>query len=164
MFIIAALTADGYIGLNEHHRATSWTTKADLHFFVRKTKEAGTVIMGRKTFATINKPLKDRRTIVLTSHPDTLNIEGVEATAESLPELFDRLAREGVPEVAICGGTSVYAQAMQSGRVNELYLTIMPKVFGQGLPLFGVPLDYNLSLHDTAQLDENTVLLHYRVD
>jgi dihydrofolate reductase len=51
---------------------------------------------------------------------------------------------------------------MDAGLAKELFITIMPKVFGQGLPLFGQQLDINLQLQDTEQLDENTVLLHYK--
>jgi dihydrofolate reductase len=118
--------------------------------------------MGRKTFETIGRPLKDRRLIVLTSKPDEIAIEGVEATSESPAELVARLEREGVATLAVCGGSSVYAQFMDAGLAKELFITIMPKVFGQGLPLFGQQLDINLQLQDTEQLDENTVLLHYK--
>nr|AIA17374.1 Dihydrofolate reductase [uncultured bacterium] len=162
VFIIAALSADGYIGIDASHRATSWTTKADLQFFVRKTKEAGTIVMGRKTFETIERPLKDRRLIVLTSKPEDITIEDVEATSESLAELVARLEREGVTTLAVCGGSSIYTQFMEAGLAEELFITVMPKIFGQGLPLFGRQLDINLRLQHTEQLGENTVLLHYK--
>lgn len=163
VFIIAAITADGYIGLDENHLATTWTTKADIQFFVRRTKQAGTVVMGRKTFGTINKPLKDRRLIILTSNPSQINVDGVEATNEPPKALVERLSKEGVTELAVCGGASIYTQFMADGLVDELYLTVMPKVFGRGLPLFGQALDANLTLLDTEALDDNTILLHYKV-
>nr|AIA16506.1 Dihydrofolate reductase [uncultured bacterium] len=162
VFIIAALSADGYIGIDASHRATSWTTKADLQFFVRKTKEAGTIVMGRKTFETIGRPLNDRRLIVLTSKPEDITIEDVEATSESPAELVARLEREGVTTLAVCGGSSIYTQFMEAGLAEELFITVMPKIFGQGLPLFGRQLDINLRLQHTEQLGENTVLLHYK--
>lgn len=163
MFIIAALTADGYIGLDESHRATSWTTNADKVFFVRRTKEAGTVVMGRKTFDTFKKPLKDRRLIILTRNLQSLAIEGVESTDESAEQLVERLKKEGVKELAVCGGASVYSQFIEAGLVDELYLTVMPKIFGRGVPLFGADLDVNLELISSTVLDDdNSVLLHYR--
>ncbi|KKW32849.1 MAG: Bifunctional deaminase-reductase domain protein [Candidatus Uhrbacteria bacterium GW2011_GWA2_53_10] len=69
IILIAAVTADGKIAQKENQSSLTWTSKEDTKFFVSKTKEIGTVIMGRKTFATIGKPLKDRRVIVLTRTP-----------------------------------------------------------------------------------------------
>lgn len=164
VFIIAALTADGYIGLDASHRATSWTTKADKTFFVSRTKEAGTVVMGRKTFDTFARPLKDRRLIILSSSPESVAVEGVESSSETPAELVSRLEREDTKELAVCGGASVYSQFLEAGLVDEIYLTIMPKIFGTGVPLFGVPQDVDLELISIKQLDDNnTVLVHYRV-
>lgn len=164
VFIIAALSADGYIGLDDSHRATSWTTKADKTFFVERTKKAGTVVMGRKTFNTFARPLPGRRLIVLSNNPGAIDIEGVEVTNETVTELVTRLNREGITELAVCGGTSVYSQFSQAGLVDEMYLTVMPKIFGKGVPLFNTPLDNNLELVKSAQLEDgNSVLLHYRV-
>lgn len=164
VFIIAAITADGYIGLDESHRATSWTSTADKKFFVRRTKEAGVVVMGRKTFDTFARPLKDRRLIILSRDPAAVTLEGIESTNESPAELVTRLEQEGVAELAVCGGASVYSQFMQSGLVSELYLTVMPKTFGEGVLLFNSPQDNNLQLISAEVMDdENSVLLHYKV-
>ncbi|MCL5782229.1 MAG: dihydrofolate reductase, partial [Patescibacteria group bacterium] len=57
-FIIAALSADGYIARDEHHPAF-WTSKEDKKRFVELTKRAGVVIMGSTTYTTIARPLKD---------------------------------------------------------------------------------------------------------
>jgi dihydrofolate reductase len=163
VFLIVAVTVDGFIGLEAHQPATVWTTKADTHFFISKSKEAGTVIMGRKTFDTFRKPLKDRRLIVLTSHPETIALEGVEATSEPPTDLIARLTAEGVPTVAIAGGASVYRQCMNAGVVDELYVSVVPKLFGKGVPLFDDLVDTELQLLDIQTLeDDNTVLLHYQ--
>ncbi|HUD05537.1 MAG TPA: dihydrofolate reductase family protein [Candidatus Saccharimonadales bacterium] len=164
VLLIAALSADGYIGADEDHRATSWTTKADTRFFMTKTKELGTVIMGRRTFATFNKPLKDRRLIIYTHHPDSITVDGVEATAEEPKELIERLDQEGVKGIAICGGTSIYTQFMNAGIVDELYLTVMPKLFGGGVLLFDHLVNKDLELLSADKLDDqNSVLLHYKL-
>lgn len=164
VFIIAALSADGYIGLDENHLATTWTTKSDKRFFTRKTKEAGVVVMGRKTFETFNKPLKERRLIVVTRQPELVTVEGVEATSEQPAELLARLEREGATQVAIAGGASIYSLFMKSGLVNEFYTTIMPKMFGQGVTLFNNVVDKDLQLVEVKPLkDGNTVMLHYNI-
>ena len=164
VFIIAAISADGYIGLNQSHRATSWTTTADKKFFVRRTKEAGVVVMGRATFNTFARPLAGRRLIIMTHEPGSIHMEGVEPTNESPAELVARLKHEGVAELAVCGGSSVYTQFMESGLVNEVYLTVMPKFFGEGLPLFTAPQDKKLQLVSSETLEDgNSVLVQYEV-
>ncbi|NDE68363.1 dihydrofolate reductase, partial [bacterium] len=65
-FIIAALTADGFIARDAGHSPFNWTSKEDKARFIHLTKEAGVVVLGSATFATFPKPLKDRRNIVYT--------------------------------------------------------------------------------------------------
>jgi len=162
IFIIAAVTADGFIGKHSLH-GSDWTSHEDKKLFVRLTKEAGTMVMGSRTFETIKRALPGRRTIVLTSHPDAVRVEGVEATDSSPAELVARLEKEGVTALAVCGGATVYAQFMEAGLVNELYLTVEPLLFGKGIPLFSSELNNTLRLLDFEQLNQNSILLHYAV-
>lgn len=160
-FIIAAITADGFIARGHDHGA-DWTGKADKKIFVELTREAGVMVMGSRTFATIGRALPDRRNIVYTSQPDRINVEDIETTNEAPAELIARLRSEGAAGVAICGGATIYSLFMEAGVVDELYLTVIPTLFGQGVGLFAGPLEQNLTLLDTKQLDENTLLLHYK--
>jgi dihydrofolate reductase len=162
VFIIAALTADGFIGRHGLHTA-DWTGGADKKLFVRLTKEAGVIVMGSRTFATIGRALPGRRNIVYTSKPESIAAENIEPTSEAPADLVKRLEAEGAAGLAICGGASVYDLFMRAGVVTELYLTIAPRLFGQGVPLFNGPLDSYLHLAETQQLDADTILLHYTV-
>ncbi|HSX16490.1 MAG TPA: dihydrofolate reductase family protein [Patescibacteria group bacterium] len=161
-FIIAATTADGFIGRDAGHLA-DWTGNADKKLFVKLTKEAGVVIMGSRTFKTIGRALPGRRTIVYTHHPKEITAEGVETTSEKPAQLVDRLKSEGANGVAICGGASIYKLFMEAGVVDELYITVIGKLFGTGVPLFGETLDVNLMLLETEKLNDKSVLLHYKV-
>lgn len=162
VFLIAALTADGFIGRDASH-LSNWTSPEDKKRFISLTKAAGVMIMGARTFATIGRALPGRRTIVYTSHPDTITAEGVETTNEPPSALLARLKKEGVQGIAICGGASIYSLFMQANVVDELYLTIEPIVFGKGVPLFGTHLERQLALVETSQPNDHTVFLHYRV-
>jgi dihydrofolate reductase len=162
-FIIAAISADGFIGQHEGHNSIDWTSPEDKKLFVRLTKEAGIMVMGSRTFQTIGRALPGRRTIVLTNHPETITAEGIEASSETPQQLVSRLHTEGMQALAICGGANVYAQFMQAGLVNELYLTIEPVVFGTGVPLFASKLATQLQLLEHTPLNDNAVLLHYKV-
>lgn len=160
--LIAAITADGFIGRDPSHLA-DWTSKADKKLFVEITKQAGIMVMGSRTFATIGRALPGRRTIVYTSKPEAITVEGVETTSEEPAELIKRLEREGATGLAVAGGASIYQQFMAANVVNELYLTVAPLLFGSGVPLFGRELHTRLQLLESSTLDNDTVLLRYRV-
>lgn len=162
VFIIAATTADGFIGRSGGHTA-DWTGGEDKKVFVRLTKQAGTLVMGARTFATIGRALPGRRNIVLTSHPESITAEGVETTSESPTQLVERLSHEGVKALAVCGGAAVYDSFMRAGVVDEVYLTYVPIFFGQGLTLFAGELSTQLELLEDTRLADGSVLLHYKI-
>lgn len=162
VILIAAVTADGFIGRSSGH-AADWTSKEDKQLFVRVTKEAGTIVMGSKTFETIGRALPDRRMIVLTSRPSDYTADNVEFTNESPTELVSRLETEEVDNLAVCGGAQVYHAFMSAGLVDELYLTVEPVLFGAGVTLFASELESRLELTETQKLNENVVLLRYKV-
>lgn len=163
VFAIASVTADGYIGKTADHLA-DWTSPEDKKLFVRLTKEAGVIVMGSRTFATIGRALPERRMIVYTTKPELITAEGVETTSEPPEELITRLRREGAKGVAICGGAIIYSMFINSGKVDELYLTVEPILFGKGVPLLSVDAEISLSLLDTSKLNDHTVLLHYAIN
>ncbi|MFM2357601.1 MAG: dihydrofolate reductase FolA [Candidatus Parcubacteria bacterium] len=159
IFIIAALTADGFIAKDADHVAL-WTSKADKKRFVELTKKAGVMVMGRKTFETIGRALPGRHTIVYSSQKDIL--PGVEITSEDPKILIERLRKEGYTSVAICGGSSIYSLFMESGLVNKIYLTIEPLMFGKGVTLFNKEINASFTL-TSVEKNESTLLLEYSI-
>ena len=160
--LVAAVTADGFIAKNTH-QLSDWTSHEDKLFFRELTKRIGTMIMGSNTFDTLKRPLPGRRTIVLTRTPEKYAELGVECTSEPLQALIQRLESEGVESVAICGGSNVYGQFMKLGLINEIYLTVEPILFGQGVTLFAQALDIELALLEHRNLNDNTTLFHYKI-
>lgn len=164
IILIAAISADGKIAERADQSSMDWTSPEDTKFFIQTTKEAGTVVMGRKTFATINKGLKGRRVIVMTSNSaGATAIEGVEYTSELPVDLVKRLEREGCVTLAVAGGSTVYGQFLQAGLVTDVYLTIEPVLFGGGVPLAQGFDRVPLKLVSIKQLNAQTVVLHYTV-
>ena len=105
--IIAAIAADYAIG-----RAgdLAFHISADLRRFKSLTS-GHTVIMGRKTFASLPKgALPNRRNIILT-HDTSTNFPGAE-TATSLESAIAMARDAGETEAFIIGGAQVYAQAL----------------------------------------------------
>ncbi|HZI02759.1 MAG TPA: dihydrofolate reductase, partial [Archangium sp.] len=92
-----------------------WRLPADLKRFKQLTM-GHTLVMGRKTYESIGRPLPGRTTVVVTRQRDYAP-EGVQV-AHSLEQALE-LARGD--EVFIAGGADLYQQAM--AHVRRLYLT-----------------------------------------
>ncbi len=161
VFIIAAVTADGFIAKNDYEPSFAWTSKSDKDFFVKKTKEAGVVFMGSNTYKTIKKPLAERKTIVLSRTQSFLY--GLQTTTKETRALLSDLENEGFRSVAICGGAKVYSDFLKQGVVNELYLTVHPILFGTGKKLLDDTLDINLKLRSVEHFPDGVVLCAYSV-
>lgn len=87
-----------------------WHLPNDLKFFKNSTWGMP-VIMGRKTFESVNKPLPGRFNIVVTQNPNWTVPPGV-WTAGDLREAFKQAAGTGAKEFFVIGGGEIYKQAM----------------------------------------------------
>ncbi|WP_343035957.1 dihydrofolate reductase [Hongsoonwoonella zoysiae] len=104
--LIAAVADNGVIGAGND---MPWRLPSDLRRFKRLTV-GRPVIMGRKTFQSIGKPLPDRPNIVVTRDA-SFNAKGanVVATVEAAVELARELARNrGADSIIIMGGGEIY--------------------------------------------------------
>jgi dihydrofolate reductase len=178
VFIITAISADGFIARDSHHPAI-WTSKEDKKRFVELTKRAGVIVMGLNTFRTLSKPLKDRLNIVYSNDTDfnekmkSEKMENLEITSADPKDLIESLERRGFKEVAICGGSQIYTTFMKTGLVGSLYLTIEPILFGKGMNIFNDSLDEKnqnsgtggqiLELISSQTTPAGTILLEYKI-
>ena len=115
---IVAMASNRCIGRDN---ALPWRLPADLKRFKQLTM-GHTLILGRKTYESIGRPLPGRTFIVVTRQRDYAP-EGVQV-AHSLEQALE-LARGD--EVFIAGGADLYAQTMD--RVQRLYLTHIARDF-----------------------------------
>lgn len=115
--IIAAMSQNRVIGLQNR---LPWKLPADLRYFKNKTM-GHTLIMGRKTYESLQKFLAGRKIIVLTRNrefaPETAE------TAHSLQEALRLAGRE--PEIFIAGGAEIYSKALGQDIVDTIYLTVI---------------------------------------
>lgn len=101
--LIVATERSNGIGVNN---ALPWRLPEDLAFF-KRTTSGHTILMGRKTFESIGRPLPNRRNIVITRNPDWQH-PGTE-TAGSLQQAA---AMAGEGEVFVIGGAEIYREAL----------------------------------------------------
>lgn len=99
-----------------------WHLPGDLQYFKEMTM-GKPVVMGRKTFESIGRPLPGRRNIVITRNAD-YTAEGIE-TAPSL-EAALALVR-GAEEVMVIGGEQIFTQALPLAQ--KLYITLIDNEF-----------------------------------
>ncbi len=117
--IVVALAKNGVIGRDG---GLPWKLSTDLKRFKALTI-GKPVIMGRKTFDSIGRPLPGRPNIVVTRSqlPDVTGIDVVHAPDEALALGQALAARDGAEEVCIIGGGNLYAQTI--GQTDILYVT-----------------------------------------
>ncbi len=111
--LIAAMDNNRLIGSDN---SLPWHLPADLAFF-KHTTMGKPILMGRKTFESIGKPLPGRHNIVITRNPD-FSAEGC-SIANGI-EAAIALCR-GDDEVMLIGGASLYRQAIE--QALQLYIT-----------------------------------------
>ncbi|RDB43816.1 dihydrofolate reductase [Halomonas sp. DQ26W] len=117
--MIAALSRNRVIGVENQ---LPWYLPEDLKFFKRMT-QAKPLVMGRKTFVSIGRPLPGRLNIVVT-RDETFQHDGVRVCHDLESALFlaDQQATiDGCEEIMVMGGGEIYAQALPFA--SRLYLT-----------------------------------------
>lgn len=117
--MVAALSRNRVIGVGNQ---LPWYLPEDLKFFKRITL-GKPLVMGRKTFESIGRPLPGRLNIVVT-RDTTFQHDGVRVCHDlaGALELADQQATiDGAEEIAVIGGGEIFTQAMPSA--SRLYLT-----------------------------------------
>ena len=113
-----------------------WRLSDDLKHF-KKITSGHTIIMGRKTYASIGKPLPNRRNVVITRQTD-LEINGC-LVVNSLEDAIQMTRDKGETEAFIIGGGEIYKQSLSIA--NKLYLTLVKTVIDGDT--FFPEIDYN---------------------
>ncbi|MEO6421991.1 MAG: dihydrofolate reductase [Candidatus Nitrotoga sp.] len=151
--IIAAMARNRTIGINN---TLPWRISADLKRFKSLTM-GHHLIMGRKTFDSIGKPLPGRTTVVVTRN-DALTIEGC-IMAYSLDDAINACVDDD--EVFIVGGAEIYALAMPL--VDLIYLTeIRQDVEGDAhFPEFDKKLWQELAREQCSQETPQALEYHF---
>lgn len=119
--MIVAQSQNRVIG---HRNRLPWYLPEDLKYFKRIT-QGKPIIMGRKTFESIGRPLPGRTNIVITRDPDWqgkgAGVRVVHSLQDAI-ELAESLALiNGLDEALVIGGAEIYALALP--RAERIYLT-----------------------------------------
>ena len=117
--LIAAMARNRVIGRDN---AMPWHLPEDLSYF-KATTLGKPIVMGRKTFDSLGRPLPGRTNIVVSRQPD-LTLEGAQVFASidaALSAARQQAQADGVDEVMLIGGDNLYRQTLE--RADRIYLT-----------------------------------------
>ena len=148
---IAAMSLNRVIGAGNR---IPWHLPEDFKWF-KKMTTGQVIVMGRKTFESIGKPLPNRTTIVLTRSAGP--IAGVR-TLSDLSQLDPADPALAGREIFICGGAQLYQQALPL--CSDLYLTLVQRVV-EGDTLFP-PFEDQFELVEEVLSRPEFKILHYR--
>ena len=165
---MVAMTLDGIIAKDKNQNA-DWTTKADKKVFIEETKKASAIIMGNATFKAMgSKSLPGRFNLVLSLEPEKYKhlekpgeLEFMKAKPE---EVVKYLEKKGYQSAILGGGAQTNSFFLKAGLVDEIYITVEPKIFGVGMNFTeGEDLDLNLELIESKEIGDQAVFLKYRI-
>ena len=148
---IAAMSLNRVIGAG---KKIPWHLPEDFKWF-KRTTTGHVIVMGRKTFESIGKPLPNRTTIVLTRAGT--KIPGVQ-TVSDLSEIDPGDRAFVGQEIFICGGAEIYRQALPL--CSDLYLTVVKQVV-QG-DVFFPPFEDRFQLVEELADNQEFKILRYR--
>lgn len=128
------------------------------------------LVMGRKTFELVltfdGWPYGDKKVIVMSSQPLSIPErlpETVSVSSETPQALLERLSALGMQHLYVDGGVTIQ-RFLAAGLIDELTITIIPTLIGQGRPLFG-PSKNDISLIHVATkaFEFGFVQVRYRI-
>jgi len=159
-----AMSANGMIAKSNDN--TSWISETEWNSYSATVRNAGCLIVGRRTYHILTKQLefaelKDVK-LVAVSKEKLSTVSPNHLVASSPKEALEML--KDFDTVIVAGGGILNTSFLEQELVDELYLDIEPIVLGKGIKLFSdSDFETKLELLETKQLSPNEIQLHYKV-
>ena len=118
--ILSSIVATGLNGQIGKDNALLWSLKDDMQNFIHYTL-GKTVIMGRRTYESIGKPLKNRKNIIITRNSE-YEVQGA-FVVHSFEDALEKAKEVESEESFIIGGETIYSRSLQI--VQKLYLSVV---------------------------------------
>lgn len=163
-----AMSVNGMIArTNYEEDFISW---ASTHAWFESVKTAGCVVLGRKAYEVLQTwpkrvldSIEDVYIVVLSSNKNYKLTDGY-ALVNSPKEAVNMLTKKGFTEIIITGGSKLNSSFAKAGLIDEVTLNIVPKIIGEGIPLFNPEVfDLKLKFIKIAKSKGKTIQLHYKV-
>ena len=147
-----------------------WASEEDQEFFKKTLEENKCIVMGSGTFdARYIKSQEGKLRIVLTRNPEQYEkhkvSEQLEFSNENPRELAARLEKAGYTQMLLVAGSQVTTAFFKEKLIDELWLTLEPKMFGKGKQILTEEVEISLQLLEYKKLNEQgTMVLKYIVE
>ncbi|MBI3981127.1 dihydrofolate reductase [Candidatus Microgenomates bacterium] len=132
-------SVNGKITKGDNRHVRDWSSKEDAQLFTKLKEKNNLTVIGSKTYEAARRNMRHRvgqLRIVLTTNPKKYRREQIagqlEFTKEKPVDLVNRLEKKGHQRLLLLGGGEINALFFQANLVDELILTIEPKIFGRG--------------------------------
>ena len=160
--LILGLSADGCLSLNQRDDL-SWLSKEDKAKFREITTKSGAVLMGKNTYLSLVNfgvfPLPGRLNFVLTHQQ--IDDRGGIFLAGNPKEIIKQISALGINSLSLIGGRSVYQDFLDSGLVDEIWLTQSSKVLSGEIKFDIAPHLKNFKLISEQSLNSYEILKHF---
>ena len=168
--LIFVSTIDGKVTKWGDPHVKSWSSQEDQDYFKSIWDNNRLIIMGSNTFNVEPiKPTSNHLFVIMTRQPSKYKSYAVlgqlEFRNESPVHLAKRLENEGHEHMLVVGGAHIATSFLKERLVDELWLTIEPRIFGVG-GNFAIEdkLDINLQLISSETVNkEGTLITKYKV-
>lgn len=172
------LSLDGYLGDGDYE----WSDPGEEGhaFFAEITAPIGTYLYGRRMYETMrvwedpeNFPGADQDMldfatvwkaadkIVFSRTLDKVSTSKTRLVREFDPKMIRELKLKSTKDITISGST-LAAEALRLGLIDEIQLFIVPKMIGGGIPVFPKGVQVNLELQEERRFGDGWVFLRYR--
>lgn len=164
IILYIASSLDGYIARTNGD--IDWLPQSDISGYDEFYKTIDTVIMGKATYDQVltfgEYPYKDKKSYVFTRNSNSVKDENVEFISD-----VDIFVKDILPKLQgniwLIGGGQIISSFVNQRIVDEIILSIVPIVLGEGIPLFqNIQKERKLELIKTTNYDK-LAELHYRV-
>jgi len=159
-----AVTPNGFIAKTDDD--TSWISKDEWKSYSQFCRNAGNLIVGRRTYNILTKQpefldLKNVKVVVV-SHQEIELIAPNHYLVHSPEEAIDLFKDE--KEVIIGGGGKTNASFLEKNLIDEIYLDVEPIIFSEGISLFhDMKFETGLELIEIKNITKDELQLHYKV-
>jgi dihydrofolate reductase len=147
----------------------SWGSSEDKKLYKKFTTEFGTVIVGSTTFEQMPRiAFKNRLCIILTrdklKYSEYLENPNFVFLDPYPIKVVQYLESQNIEKAVIIGGSKINSLFLEANLVDEIFVTISPHIFGNGIRIFGnSTLDVKMELKTFEKISDSELLLNYRI-
>lgn len=168
--LVFVSTLDGKVTKWGDPHVRVWTSKEDQKYYKQIWKDAQLIVMGSNTFSAEKFPPSSKHLLlVMTKHASKYKeyeVPGqIEFTDNAPKELVEHFQKKDFETMFVVGGAHVATSFLEKELIDELWLTIEPKIFGTGGSfVIDQKLDIDLKMINCEKVNEKgTMIAKYAV-